>query len=139
LAAFTRWSRVLGIDAVGGSPHCDFANEGVVTTSRSSPRWRTATLAGVILDLLGKVGDKFGSPCQVAAPDRIGMQRCWNAWEPGQRTSVGRRERREAPVEDGRHIVCGSKVASAGGCQQVMEWMLAGFRRQSEQVGSKGR
>jgi hypothetical protein len=138
LAAFTRWSRVLGIDAVGGSPHCDFANEGVVTTSRSSPRWRTATLAGVILDLLGKVGDKFGSPCQVAAPDRIGMQRCWNAWEPGQRTSVGRRERREAPVEDGRHIVCWSKVASAGGCQQVTEWMLAGFRRQSEQVGSKG-
>ena len=21
------WSRVLGIDAVGGAPHCDFANE----------------------------------------------------------------------------------------------------------------
>ena len=25
---FSGWSRVLGIDAVGGPPHCDFANEG---------------------------------------------------------------------------------------------------------------
>ena len=80
LAAFSRRLRVLGIDAVGGSPHCDFANEGDVTTSRSSPRWLTATPTGVILDLVGKLGDKFGSPCQVTAPNRIGMQRCWNAW-----------------------------------------------------------
>jgi hypothetical protein len=66
------------------------------------------------------------------------MQRCWNAWQPGQRTRFGGHELGEAPVEDGGHIVCGSKVASGGGCQQVAKWMLAGFRRQSEQVGSKG-
>ena len=28
LASFSGWSRVLGIDAVGGPPHCDFADEG---------------------------------------------------------------------------------------------------------------
>ena len=26
--ASSGWSRVLGIDAVGGAPHCDFADEG---------------------------------------------------------------------------------------------------------------
>jgi hypothetical protein len=51
------WSRVLGIDAVGGPPHRDFANEGVGVSSRCSPDWRAITLAGVVLDLLGEVGD----------------------------------------------------------------------------------
>ena len=67
------------------------------------------------------------------------MQRWWNAREPGQRTWVGRRERWEAPVEDGGHVACGSEVASAGGCQQVAEWVLTGFGREGEQVGSQGR
>ena len=30
------------------------------------------------------------------------------------------------------------EVASAGGCQQVAEWVLTGFGRQGEQVGSQG-
>ena len=35
------WSRVLRIDAVGGPPHGDFANEGCArVASRSSPGWR---------------------------------------------------------------------------------------------------
>jgi hypothetical protein len=55
------------------------------------------------------------------------MQCCWHARKPGQRTRVGRRERCEPPVEDGRRIVCGSKVASGGGRQQVAEWVLTGF------------
>jgi len=25
---FSGWSQVLGIDSVGGAPHCDFADEG---------------------------------------------------------------------------------------------------------------
>ncbi len=66
------------------------------------------------------------------------MERWWNAREPGQRTWVGRRELWEAPVEDGGHVACGSEVASAGGCQQVAEWMLTGFGREGEQVGSQG-
>ena len=80
----------------------------------------------------------MGSLCQVVAPDGMGMQRCWNAREPGQRTWVGRRERWEAPVEDGGHVACGFEVASAGGCQQVAEWVLSGFGREGEQVGSQG-
>jgi len=109
------WSRVLGLDAVGGSPYCDFAHEGGVrVVSRCRPNWRAISLAGVVLDLVGEVGDQLGSLRQIAAPDRIGMQRWWNARQPGQRTWIGRRER-ETPVEDGSHIVCGSKVAPGGG------------------------
>jgi hypothetical protein len=60
------------------------------------------------------------------------MKRFWYAWEPGQRTWVGRRERWEAPVEDGGHVACGFEVASAGGGQQVAEWMLSGFGGEGE-------
>jgi hypothetical protein len=62
-----------------------------------------------------------------------------NAQQPGQRTWVGKRERGEPPVEDGRHIGCGSEVASAGGGQQVAERMFTRFGREGEQVGSQGR
>ena len=96
------------------------------------------TLAGVILDLVGEVGDQLGSLCQVGPPDGMGMERWWNAREPGQRTWVGRRELWEAPVEDGGHVACGVEVASGGGCQQVAEWVLSGFGREGEQVGSQG-
>jgi hypothetical protein len=68
------WSRVLGIDAVGGSPHCDFANEGTGVSSRSSPDWRAVTLADLILNLVGEVGDQLGSLCQVGSPDGMGME-----------------------------------------------------------------
>jgi hypothetical protein len=58
LASSSGWSRVLGIDAVGGPPHCDFADEGGArTTFRWRPDWRAVTLAGVVLDLVGEVGD----------------------------------------------------------------------------------
>jgi hypothetical protein len=63
------WSRVLGIDAVGGPPYCDFANEGGArVASRRCADWLGFTLAGVILDLVGEVGDQLGSLCQVWAP-----------------------------------------------------------------------
>jgi hypothetical protein len=61
------WSRVLGIDAVGGPPHCDFAdNGGARVASRWCPDWLGFTLAGVVMDLAGEVGDKLGSFRQVA-------------------------------------------------------------------------
>ena len=63
LASSSGWSRVLRIDPVGGPPHCDFANQGGGKISRCSPGWRAVTLADVILDLLGEVGDKLGSLC----------------------------------------------------------------------------
>jgi hypothetical protein len=117
LSAFSGWSRFVAVDAVGGSPYCDLADEGGRMNSRCSPGWRAVTSAEVILDLVGEVGDKLGSLCQVAAPNRMVVQRWWNAWEPGQRAWVGRGERCEAPVEDSGHVACGSKVASACGCQ----------------------
>jgi hypothetical protein len=128
--AYSGWSRVLGIDAVGGSPHCDFADEGPArVASRRCPGWLVSTSVGVILDLVREVGNQLRSLCQVASPDGIGLEGCWDAREPGQRTWVGWRERCEAPVEDGRHIVCSSEVASAGGCQQVAEWVFPCFGR----------
>ena len=90
------------------------------------------------MDLVGEVGDQLGSLYQVVAPDGVGMQRFWNVREPRQRTWVGRRQRCEAPVEDCRHVGCGSEVAPAGGCQQVAEWVLTSFGGEGEQVGSEG-
>ena len=69
----------------------------------------------------------------------MATERSWYAWEPGQRTWVDRRERWEAPVEDGGHVACGSEVSSAGGCQQVREGVFTGCGREGEQVGSQGR
>jgi hypothetical protein len=52
------WSRVLGIDAVGGAPHRDFADEGGARMiSLWCPGWLGVTLASVVLDLVGEVGD----------------------------------------------------------------------------------
>ena len=45
----------------------------------------------------------------------------------------------EAPVEDGGHVASGAEVATGGGCQQVAEWVVAGFGGEGEQVGSQGR
>jgi hypothetical protein len=60
------WSRVLGIDAVGGPPHCDFADEGGAEVAFwYCPGWRVGTLAGVVLNLVGEVGEQLRSPCQV--------------------------------------------------------------------------
>jgi hypothetical protein len=70
------WSRVLGIDAVGGPPHCDFADEGGAEVAfRYCPGWRVGTFAGVVLNLVGEVGDQLGSRCQVGPPGGMVMQR----------------------------------------------------------------
>jgi hypothetical protein len=85
LASSSGWSRVLGIDAVGGPPHCDFADEsGARVASRRCPDWLGVTSAGEMLDLLGEVGDELGSLCHV------GTQTGW-AWSvlvgPGARAA----------------------------------------------------
>ena len=90
--AYSGWSRVLGIDAVGGAPDGDFANQASArVASRRCPDWLGVTLAGVVLDLAGEVGDELGSLCQIVAPHGMSVQRWWNAREPRQRTWVGRR------------------------------------------------
>jgi hypothetical protein len=101
-------------------------------TSRWCPDWLGVTLAGVILDLVGEVGDQLGPLCQVRSPDRLVMERWWNAGEPGQRTWVGRRQRWQAPVKDGGHVTGSAEVASGGGCQHVAEWVFTGFGREAE-------
>jgi hypothetical protein len=64
---FSGWSRVLGIDAVGGAPHCDFAGKCCVrVSSLRCPDWLGVTLAGLVLNLAGEIGDQLGSLCQVA-------------------------------------------------------------------------
>lgn len=100
--------------------------------SGRSPGWRVVSVADVMLDLVDEVGDKLGSLCQVAPPDGIGMRRWRNSRQPGQRTWVGRGERWEAPVADRGDVACGSEVASAGGCQQVAEWVFTGFGSEGE-------
>jgi hypothetical protein len=56
--ASSGWAGVVGIDAVGGPPHRDFANEGGArVASRWCPDWLGVILAGVVLDLVGEVGD----------------------------------------------------------------------------------
>jgi hypothetical protein len=70
------WSGVLGIDAVGGPPHCDSADKGGArVASRCSPDWLGVTFAGVIVGLVGEVGDQLGLLCQVGPPDGMVMQR----------------------------------------------------------------
>jgi hypothetical protein len=70
------WSRVLGIDAVGGPPHCNVADKGGArVASGYRPNWWAVTLAGVVLDLVGEVGDQLGSLCQVGPPDGMVMKR----------------------------------------------------------------
>jgi hypothetical protein len=84
---------VLGMDAVGGPPDCDFADEGGARmTSGWCPDWWGVALAGVVLDLVGEVGDQLGSLGQIGPPDRMAMVRLWNAGEPRQWTWVGGRE-----------------------------------------------
>jgi hypothetical protein len=134
------WSRVLGIDAVGGPPHCNFADEGGAGVSPLwCPGWLGVAFAGVILDLVGEVGDELGSLGQIGSPDGMGIERFWNAREPGQRTWVGRRQLWEAPIEHGGHVARGSKVASADGRHHVTQWVFTGFGRQGEHAGSQGR
>ena len=59
---------------------------------RYGPDWWAVTLAGVVLDLVGEVGDQLGSLGQIGPPDGLGMERFWYAGEPGQRTWADTRD-----------------------------------------------
>ena len=130
LASSSGWSRILGIDAVGGPPHCDLADEGSArVASRCCPDRLGVTSAGVVWTWSARSAtswDRFArySPHMGWAWSGGGMP-----GSQGNGAGVGRRERCKPPVEDGGHVTCGSEVASAGGCLQVAEWVLTGFGR----------
>ena len=96
-------------------------------------------MVGMILDLVGEVGDQLRSLRQVGPPRGMAVESCWYAGQPRKRTSVDRRQLWEAPVEDGGHVACGFEVATGGRCLQVAERVFTGLRRQVEEVGSQGR
>jgi hypothetical protein len=133
------WSRVPLIDAVGGPPYRNFANEGGAwVTSRRGPG-RLGVLAGVISNLLGEVGHESGPLCQIVTPGGMLMELLGDAGQPGKRPWAGGREFGEPPVEDGGHVSCGAEVSSSGGNLQVEERVLAGLSRQAEQVCTQRR
>jgi hypothetical protein len=69
------WSRVLGIDAVGGPPHGDFTHDGGVGAARRRPPRLGVVLAGVSSDPIGEVGDWLGPLRQILAPNGMIMER----------------------------------------------------------------
>ncbi len=72
-------SMVLGVDAVGGPPDGDFADEGGAQRSaRRCPCGLGCVVEGVASDVMGEVGDQLGSLGQVVTPvgvilDRLGI------------------------------------------------------------------
>jgi hypothetical protein len=75
LAAYSGWSRVMGIDAVRGPPHCNLTDKCCPRVSFPRCPGRPAvSLTELILDLVGEVSGQFGSLCEIVAPDRIGSE-----------------------------------------------------------------
>jgi hypothetical protein len=111
------WSRVLGIDAVGGAPHCDFTDKCCArVASRWCPDWLGVTLAGVVLDLVDEVGDELGPLCQILVPNGMIMELFWNAGKPRKRPCVGRCRFWEAPVQHSGHVSCGVEFTTRRRC-----------------------
>jgi hypothetical protein len=73
-------SVVVGVDAVGGPPDGDFTDEfDVWVAARWRPNWLDAVVAGVVLNVLGEVGDQVGSLGQVLAPIGVVIDRLWDS------------------------------------------------------------
>ena len=115
------WSWVSGVDAVGGPPHGDFTDDGRVrVASRRRPDWLRRHLAGVVLDLIGEVGDELGSLCQILAPNGMIMKRLRNAGKPGKRpwvggASSGRRQSRTAAMSPAVGVRVRRRLSAGGG------------------------
>jgi hypothetical protein len=54
---------VMGVDAIGGAPYGDFANEsGAQRTALRRPMGLSAVVVGVMSNVVGEVGDQLGPP-----------------------------------------------------------------------------
>ena len=149
------WPWVLGVDAIGGPPHGDFANEcSARAASRQSPEWLIVGSGGEVSNLAGEVGDVLCSLDQVVTPGGMGLNRVWNVWEPGQRSCCGCRECCEVTFnqhgqrnEDDRRrveppIEVESATWSAGGTldwwvKERQVWWGRVYRRDGRQVWIK--
>src|SRR5215212_5956807 len=57
---------VIGVDAIGGPPYGDFANEsGAHRTALRHPMGLSAVVVGVMSNVVGEVGDQLGPPDKV--------------------------------------------------------------------------
>jgi hypothetical protein len=67
---------VVGVDANGGPPYGDFADNGDVrTTARLSPhRWRAVPVGG-FSNLIGEIGDQRGALGEILPPNVMIMKR----------------------------------------------------------------
>jgi hypothetical protein len=110
------WLWVAGVDAVGGSPHGDFTDDGAVwAAARRRPPRPGIVLAGLISNVIGKIDHQPGPLRQILAPSGMIIERLRNPGKPGQRPWVGGGGFWEAPVEHGGHIspVWSSRPAAA--------------------------
>ena len=131
-------SRVLGVDADGGTPDLDLANEGDArVAARRCPYGLFAVLAGAVSNLSCELADELRPLRQVLAPNEMIMKRLRYAGKPRQRSWVSGCGLWEAPFEHSGHVDGGVELSSGGGCLQVEEWMLAGVSRQCEETCSE--
>ena len=75
LASSSGWSRVLRIDAVGGPPHCDFANQGGWEASPLQPRLAARYLGRRDLGPARRGRRQVGIALPGSPPEGIGMER----------------------------------------------------------------
>lgn len=102
--------------------------------ARRCPYRLFAVLTGAVSNLIYEADNELRPLRQILTPNGMIMERFRNTGKPRQRSWVSRCGLWEAPVEDGRHVACGSEIATGGRCVQVEEWVLTGLSRQREQV-----
>ena len=71
---------VVGVDAIGGPPHGDFANEsGAQRTVLRRPMGPSGVIVGVTPNMVGEVDDQLGPPGQVLPPVGVIVDRSGNS------------------------------------------------------------
>jgi hypothetical protein len=71
---------VVGVNAIGGPPHCDFTNEsGAQRTALRHPMGLSGVVVGVMPNMVGEVDDQLGPPSQVLPPVGVIVDRSGNS------------------------------------------------------------
>jgi hypothetical protein len=78
--SFTGWSAVLGVNANGGTPDGDFADEGgIESTALRCPYRLDSLMVCVVSDLVGEAGNERRPLRQVVAPIVMILKDLWDA------------------------------------------------------------